>query len=72
MLFDDVFNGSLTSIGLSRGNGVVNCAHVAPTATQQLVAASLSTHNNANSESNPVIKDGVCGVSLASTNPPAQ
>lgn len=63
-------NGSLTTIGLNCGNGVVNCAHVAPTATGSWVF--INTHNNADSASNPVIKDEVCGVSLASTNPPAQ
>jgi len=63
-------NGSLTTIGLNCGNGVVNCAHVAPTATGSWVF--INTHNNADSASNPVIKDEVCGVTLASINPPAQ
>jgi len=63
-------NGSLTTIGLNCGNGVVNCAHVAPTATGSWVF--INTHNNADSMSNPVIKDEVCGVTLASINPPAQ
>jgi hypothetical protein len=43
---------------------------VAPTATGSWVF--INTHNNADSASNPVIKDEVCGVTLASINPPAQ
>ena len=63
-------NGSLTTIGLDCGNHVVNCAHVASTATGSWVF--INTHSNANSPSSPVINDEVCGVSLASINPPAQ
>jgi len=62
-------NGSVTAIGLDCGNGTVNCAHFKSTATGSMVL--LNTHNNANSNSNPVILNDATKTNLSSVNPPA-